>query len=306
MNKIGIKTILFFLVFQFIPLYAAFAQDTNFVKSQYEAGVLAFKQNKYLKAITHFEDALRVYPRLAPAHNFLGMAHKAAGAPWSTVARHYEQAVAIDPTFSFAYENLAKGYYGHGDFDKAEEYCLLALEHEPDLVTARIALGWIYLLGKSQTTEAIEAFESVLARQEVSYAYFGLGLAYFLENERGQVLEMITQLKLSGQDTLAIHLEAMLRENKYIPPATEGMPLFYSHSFQKAVMGKEIPKPVGKPAAQSVLPPQDKFKQYENMPVKVRSSNPPLHKGTAAQEVLTGEERIKQLQRNTMMIQSGY
>ena len=234
------------------------------------------------------------------------MAYKATGAPWSKVAKHYEQAVAINPAFSFAYENLAKGYYAHGDFDKAEEYCLLALEHEPGLVTAQIALGWIYLLGKSQTSEAIEAFEQVLDRQEASYAYLGLGLAYFLENNRVQVLEMITQLKRSGQDTLATHLEAMLRENKYIPPAAEGMPLFYSPSFQKAVMGQEPPPLVKKAATPSAALPQDKFKQFEDMPVRVRSANPPPGQGSPSPEALSGEERIKQLQRNTLMIQSGY
>jgi lipopolysaccharide biosynthesis regulator YciM len=307
MKKIAITLFLFFLAFIVIPVHIVTAQDANYVKAQYESGLRAFKDKRYKEAIQCFEEALRVYPQLAPAHNFLGMAYKARGAAWSKVVKHYEQAVTIDPSFSFAYENLAKGYYGQGDFDKAEEYCLLALKHDPEMVTAQIALGWIYLLGKSQTTEAIEAFENVLGHQKASYAYFGLGLAYFLENERGQVLEMITQLKLSGQDTLAQHLEAMLRENKYIAPAAEGMPLFYATSFQKAFMDKDAALSAAPPVSPQTKQHADRFKEREKPPARERSSQPAVKNMTQGPgDILSGEERIKQLQRNTMMIQSGY
>ena len=55
MNKIQLKLILFFLALQVLPVSPALAQDTNFVRAQYEAGVLAFKQQQYAQAIQHLK-----------------------------------------------------------------------------------------------------------------------------------------------------------------------------------------------------------------------------------------------------------
>jgi hypothetical protein len=49
------------------------------------------------------------------------------------------------------------------------------------------------------------------------HAYFGLGLAYFMNHESPLVLEMITKLKDIGQEKLASQLENVIRGHKYIP-----------------------------------------------------------------------------------------
>ncbi len=190
----------------------------NPVRQLFEKGAQAYNAQEYKKAIQFFKEAIKIYPELAPAYNYLGLCYKSLNADFPTVVGFFEKAIEIDPQYILAYDNLAKIYYGINDYAKAEKYNLKALEINPDLLSSHLSLGWINLLGKSDAEEAIYHFEKVVAQNEISYAYFGLGLAYFLDKNNPEVLNVITILRNDGEESLAQHLERMVRENRYIAP----------------------------------------------------------------------------------------
>jgi tetratricopeptide (TPR) repeat protein len=215
------KTFFLFLFLWGVFLPAAFAQTAL---EFFDKGNEAFNAGEYHNAIQHYERARALEPRMGPAYYQLGLAHKAMKAPLPEVAWYLKTAVELMPELAEGHEQLAKVYYSMGHFDKAEEHALRALAIRPDMVSAKFALGWIYLLGKSEADKAVRYFKEVLARAPVPYAQYGLGIAYAMNHDREQVLESITKLRSMDQEELAINLEKLLRTGN---PASlqEGQPL---------------------------------------------------------------------------------
>ncbi len=183
----------------------------------YDKGNEYFQQGQYEKAIGQLEGAVKINPNSAPAYNLLGLAYQQTDGNLREVVWYFKTAVDIDPLFIDAYDNLAKAYYNLGMFDKAEQYCKKALEINPEYGGAQFSLAWIYLLGKSQPNEAIYYFNKVLEKAKISYAYYGLGMAYFMVDNRPMVLDTITTLRGMNEDKLAEQLENVVRDFYYMP-----------------------------------------------------------------------------------------
>jgi tetratricopeptide (TPR) repeat protein len=191
----------------------AFAQTA---KELFDEGKILYEEGDYPKAIEYYEKAIKIDPNFAEAYNQLGLTYQANQAKPSEIAWYFKTATEINPSYAEAYENLGKAYYGMGDFDHAEEYCKKALEINPQLGSAQFSLAWIYLLGKAQPAEAIYHFKKVLERKKIPHAYYGLGIAYFMNEERAMVLDTITTLRGMGEDKLAVQLEDIIRGHYYI------------------------------------------------------------------------------------------
>lgn len=215
--KILILSIVFFGMLFPLSVYA------NPVRVLFEKGVEAYEKNDFKTAIALFENAVKIYPELAPAYNYLGLCQKSLNADVNVVIKFFEKAIEVDPSYVLAYDNLAKIYYGLNNYDKAEQYNLKTIELNPKMLSSYLSLGWINLLGRSDAEEAIYYFEKVTEGTDMPYAYFGLGLANFLNNNNAEVLNIITILRNSGKEALALHLEQMIREKRYIAPAGPGM-----------------------------------------------------------------------------------
>ena len=83
--------------------------------------------------------------------------------------------------------------------------------------TVNQTLGWIYLVGKNANpAKAVIYFKNVIKSTPNPNAYFGLGIAYFGDNKREKVLDVITQLRDMGQDEYADKLEKSVRENRKV------------------------------------------------------------------------------------------
>lgn len=197
----------------------AFGQEMN---GLYEQGRRFYEQGDYPKAIDLLEKSIKLDGNFAPAYNQLGLAYKDSNANPSEVVWYFKTAIQIDPNYLEAYDNLGKAYYGMGEFDKAEEAFKKALAINPDYGGVQFSLAWVYLLGKSRPHDAIFYFKKVLERTKLPYAYFGLGLAYFMVDERPLVLDMITSLREAKEDKLAEQLENMVRDYYYVPGETGG------------------------------------------------------------------------------------
>jgi tetratricopeptide (TPR) repeat protein len=291
------KTTFLIFIFSFVTIAIVLA---NPLKAIVEQGQKAYLQKDYKKTIKIFEKALELNPNFAPTYYYLGLSHRELKSDMNEVVYLFKQAVEIDPTHFHAHENLSKIYYLQGKFDLAEEHALKAVKLQPELLTAKLALAWVYLLGKEQPEDASFYFQEVLEKVESPYAYFGLGIAYVKQKNMAPVLGVITELRNSGYDHLAVQLERMMRENRYIVPV--------------GMQGKPFLAPIKR--AKSILVSDEVStisytKQEATEPVRIRSntskfSSPSLDSQESNKPTLSGVDRIRMLQQRNTKKGSGY
>ncbi|MCA9401501.1 MAG: tetratricopeptide repeat protein, partial [Candidatus Omnitrophica bacterium] len=191
------------------------AQQNNPLKKLFEWGIILQQRGEHLKAVALFKKCIEIYPKFAPAFYAMGVSHKELCTDSEEVKKYFDYAVQLNPKYAEAYDQLGKLEFSLGDFDAAEENAIKALELKPDLITSKLSLAWIYLLGKSQPEDAIPLFEDVIKKHAIPYAYYGLGIAYFMDDQRLMVFDMITKLKGVEHMEWANQLESMVRTNRF-------------------------------------------------------------------------------------------
>jgi tetratricopeptide (TPR) repeat protein len=211
--------------------------QVNPVKALFYAATQAFSDQDFARAASLYKKIIELNPDFALAYYYLGLVQRETNTDLEIVAGTFERAVELDPKMAPAHDSLARVYYALGRFDEAQKEAATALAIDPNLVSAQLSMGWISLLGKSQPQEAITYFSKVATEQDLPYAHFGLGLAYFINGEQFKVLEMITNLRRIGRDDFAEHLERMVRENRYFAPVEEGKPLLLLPQQNVSVAG---------------------------------------------------------------------
>lgn len=201
----------FFVSINFILLFPAilFAET---VEEYFAKGNRAYQQGNLPEAIQFYEKVVEQDMTHAPAYNALGRIYWDRRADLSQITWYFERALEADPLYLEAYENLARVYQEAGDMDQAENYFKQILVLNPNDTSAQFALGWIYLLSKSQPRDAVHYFHQVLTTNKIPKAYFGLGLGYIQIGEQERALEVITELKGLGQNDLANTLEEAMRK----------------------------------------------------------------------------------------------
>ncbi len=201
------------------------------IRDIYQQAETAFNAGEYQKAINLFEKVLDLNPKFAPAYNAIGLCHKQMNTPLPEVIWYFKTALEYDPNFVDASSSLAKAYYGLGQFDNAEKVCLDGLKINPDHLDSKLSLGWIYLLGKGKPKDAIPYFKDVFDQAQLPNAALGLGMAYFMSDDRVGAMDMITALKELKQIDMATQLENMVRGNE----------------FNKEEEGRQLVHPVERP-----------------------------------------------------------
>ncbi len=214
------KLAISFLAFWILNFGQVFAESTQ---EYFKQGQQFYEQGNFQKAADAFEEAIKISPKSAEIYNALGLTYKSLNVSLPRVAWYFKAAVDIKPDYADAYDNLGKAYYGMGNFSLAEESCLKAVSLNPNLTSSKISLAWIYLMGKKQPTDAIYYFKQVLAKREIPFARYGLGLAYFMGGDSASSLEVITSLRMAGEERLATQLENIVRGFSYVPN-NEGPP----------------------------------------------------------------------------------
>lgn len=221
-------------------VWVRFAEcDSVSLRTAYEQGLAKFSQQNYKGAVADFEKALKIFPQFSPAYYHLGLAHSELGSSKATVIGYFKKAIEHDAQHAQAYNSLSKIFYSMSQFDKAEEYALKAIEIDPNLIAGYLSLGWINLLGRSDPPEAIYYFEQVVDKASTPYVYLGLGMAYFMNKQNSKVLGMVTTLRELGQENLAIQLETMIRDKRYVAPKQVGQPLMLPNRSQSSVLVKD-------------------------------------------------------------------
>lgn len=290
------RTSIIAVVILFLTVSSASA---NPVKKKYEAATLAFSRGQYDRAINLYEEVIDIYPGLPQAYYYLGMAHRRKGAKPKETLWLFEKAVEINPQYAEAHETLSKMTYEAGDFDKALKHGLKVLEYQPNNANAKLSVGWTYLLGQSDPHSAVSYFEEVLEVQEVPYAYLGLGMSYFMTDQRAKVLDVITKLRNSDQEALAAKLEGMIRDSRFDQKMKTGKPLFASEPQPPARSSSLVKDPVNN------YPTIRGNKAVENMPVRLSGKLPGARPNATETQNLSAQERIRNMQRRQQRYSKG-
>jgi len=176
--------------------------------------------------------ALEIDDHLAEAHVSLGYISFAYDWDWSAAGKHFEQALALNPTYTKTHNwypfylssrgrsqealavaksaldldpaspsvshNLAVQFYLARQFDNAMEQCQKTIEMDPNFAIAYQVLGQSYL-ARRMNREAVPVFEKYLALSRSSADSLALlGYVHARLGEHSQALQMLDQLKAAS------------------------------------------------------------------------------------------------------------
>jgi TolB-like protein/DNA-binding winged helix-turn-helix (wHTH) protein/Tfp pilus assembly protein PilF len=178
--------------------------------------------------------ALEIDPHLAEAHGSLGYISFAYDWDWAAAGQHFEQTLALNPTYTKALtfypfylssrgrsqealavaknaldldpaspstsHILAVQFYLARQFDQAIEQCQKTIEMDPNFPVSYAVLGQAYL-AKGMDRLAVPVFEkyAVLSRGSADSLAL-LGYAHARLGERGHALQMLGQLKAASKE----------------------------------------------------------------------------------------------------------
>jgi tetratricopeptide (TPR) repeat protein len=226
-----------FLSFSFQIVHAV-----QFTKEQlFQLATLALKDQKYEQGIDLFQKVIDIDPKFAPAYNGIGLVYLYRPEPdVDTAIRYFKLSVDMSSDYIESWNNLGRAYYLLGRFSLAKEAFLKSLKLDPEQPQLQITLGWVYLLGESRPTEAIESFDIALKTLvDNDTARYGRGLAYLIANDRYKVMDTITELRKRQKNEEALKLENMLKGNiKLI--SEEGKPLVTGDGSEKSVFDEQL------------------------------------------------------------------
>ena len=171
------------------------------LKDMYQRAVDAYSKQQYDQAIDLYQKILKVVPNFAPAYNGMALVNQAASGDEDKTIEYLKTAISYDPKLVEAYDNLGRIYYGREDPDHAQEYFEKALAIDPHLTSAQISLAWINLLIRSKPVTALKYFKMAQPTSEDPKLFYGMGQAYFANNQRVEAMEMITKLHDMGPMT---------------------------------------------------------------------------------------------------------
>jgi tetratricopeptide (TPR) repeat protein len=134
------------------------------------------KQN-YDAAISNYEKAVAINPKLVEAYNNLGSAYDDKG-DIETAIFYYKKAIAINPKFAGAYNNLGIAYINKGDIETAIIYYKKAIAINPEYAKAYNNLGVAYINKGDIETAIIYYKKAIAINPEYANAYYNLGVAY--------------------------------------------------------------------------------------------------------------------------------
>ena len=115
----------------------------------YNLGTALDKEGRTDDAIKHYQEALRIKPDYAEAHNNLGIALDKKGRIDDAIS-HYQEALRIEPDNAEAHNNLGIDLARKGNIDAAVEHFQKALQINPNFSYARANLKKALLLLESK------------------------------------------------------------------------------------------------------------------------------------------------------------
>ena len=104
-------------------LYACAPQKT--AENYFEQGKKSYEKKEFDQAIAHYNEAIKLDPKLVKAYNNRGIAYVVKG-QFDQGIVDFNKAIELDPNNGKAYNNRAVAYYYKKDVDKARQDLLKA------------------------------------------------------------------------------------------------------------------------------------------------------------------------------------
>jgi tetratricopeptide (TPR) repeat protein len=124
------------------------------------AGVLAYHNGQYEKALELFRTAVEIEPSMTEAYNNLGLAYTEMNEP-KRATEAFRKAIEIQPELAAAYNNLGYVFYRLGSYTEAIEMYNEAIGRNADNASAYTNLGNAYYKMK-RIEDAIGAWKRAL------------------------------------------------------------------------------------------------------------------------------------------------
>ncbi len=141
------------------------------------------------EAVECYEQALKMAPGFAEAHNGLGFAYQDKG-DLNKAIDEYKEALRLDPNHIWAHNNLGSAYQAQERLDEAISEYKEALRINPDLAEVRSNLGNAYAK-QGKIDEGIGECKTALRiNPNHAYAHNNLGNIY---NDQGKLNEAIRE-----------------------------------------------------------------------------------------------------------------
>lgn len=153
------------------------AIEINNGAAEYNALGRAYSNlNRYDDAIAAYQQAIEIDPAYSYAYNGLGVVYSHLDRHDEAIAA-YQQAIKIDPAYSNAHTGLGSVYRALSRHDEAMAAYQQAIDIDPANANPHISLGNVYH-DLSRYEEAIAAFERAIElNPDHAYAHNGLGVA---------------------------------------------------------------------------------------------------------------------------------
>jgi protein O-mannosyl-transferase len=144
--------------------------------AHYSLGYALSKEGDLDGAISHYQEALRLQPRLYETHNNLALLLAKKG-DLDAAITEYRAALLLQPNMPQAHNSLGFALASKGDIDTAIREFLEALRLKPDYGAAHANLAFAQL-NKGSVDAAIHEFEeAVRLEPDQAKGYYGLGVA---------------------------------------------------------------------------------------------------------------------------------
>jgi protein O-mannosyl-transferase len=175
----------------------------GYAEAHYNLGRLLAQKGLVDEAITHYEKALEINPSDADAHNNLGVTLSANGSTEEAIA-HYRKALVIQPDYADASCNLAGALLSKDDLDGAIAYYSACLALSPNQPEAQYNLASA-LFRRNRMDEAIVRYQKVLELSpDNADARANLGSAYLAKDRiRDAIAEYRYVLRIAPDNVAA-------------------------------------------------------------------------------------------------------
>lgn len=127
-----------------IELRRVLNSDKSCAEAHYNLGLVHERMHDARKAVKHYEDAIRLDPKLFAALNQLGVIYGKLGRTVDAV-KTFIQAIRVKSDYVAAYGNLAMQYFNGGRYAEATNTCKRALKIDTSFAYAHYILGLVHI-----------------------------------------------------------------------------------------------------------------------------------------------------------------
>ncbi len=163
--------------------------ESTEAKVHFDRATMLAEEGKLEEAIVEYQEAIRLKPDYALAHNYLGAVYYYEMGRLTDAEAEFEKAIQSDPDLAFAHANLANVYDDQGRYDEGIDEVNEALRLDPSLPLAHLVSGYLNA-NLGNTAEAQAAFEKTLELDpSVTEAHFMLGITHLYQGNWGLAVE---------------------------------------------------------------------------------------------------------------------